>query len=536
MKTSKPGVSIRTAVVGLAVMVMISLHFGFDLAIFIPIEPVESVAYGRNMNDRKNTCIATKIRQILNHYSSLKTIRKWGCHRTEAPLIFVHIGKSGGGTIRARFAASARRYSRMTTEWRHPDRDKHVYPILSKFPNGTYGIMKGKFCNSKNRHFRMSSMKSFHQEGYEGLYDCQATTPIGRSVGCPSFWFKDDNCDGCKDMNAPECNTVYVGHNFLGNELHWLPAPILQKWWMQHWSPVFDNSEFDKGMKSIAVGGRDPIWCPLRNRTRTIRRRDVLGGPRVKTLHGVCTRVLSSRMDTLFHSSWEEYNFTHTNYAPFYASLPVHRTVLLREPFAWLLSRFFWNKNFRSDFKCDDMVNATYLDPKSIALADNGWIYRMALEHLFYLCGEECMNRYEKGEMKLHTIEEQAEANLRHSFSVVGLLNETKSFYDMVTARIQYVNMSLNPHVWGDRHTSAIWDIKEHGRCSKLYTKNETFRQAVRDASPHFSAVERLYYIGVEVNRFQQEELEQCRSDPIEENSRSVWDEILPDDALRLPC
>jgi hypothetical protein len=28
---------------------------------------------------------------------------------------------------------------------------------------------------------------------------------------------------------------------------------------------------------------------------------------------------------------------------------------------------------------------------------------------------------------------------------VVGLLNETDTFYDMVTTRIAYVNMSLNP-------------------------------------------------------------------------------------------
>ena len=30
---------------------------------------------------------------LLSQYSDLTTIRKWGCHRNESPLIFVHIGK-----------------------------------------------------------------------------------------------------------------------------------------------------------------------------------------------------------------------------------------------------------------------------------------------------------------------------------------------------------------------------------------------------------------------------------------------------------
>jgi hypothetical protein len=51
-----------------------------------------------------------------------------------------------------------------------------------------------------------------------------------------------------------------------------------------------------------------------------------------------------------------------------------------------------------------------------------------------YLCGEECVNRYDMGEIDLADIERQAEANLRHSFSVVGLSNETGEFYDMITA------------------------------------------------------------------------------------------------------
>ena len=46
--------------------------------------------------------------------------------------------------------------------------------------------------------------------------------------------------------------------------------------------------------------------------------------------------------------------------------------------------------------------------------------------------------------------------------------------------------------------------------CKELYPKNETFWEHIHSSSlPAFAVVERIYYIGVEVNRFQKEELAQ---------------------------
>lgn len=70
--------------------------------------------------------------------------------------------------------------------------------------------------------------------------------------------------------------------------------------------------------------------------------------------------------------------------------------------------------------------------------------------------------------------------------------------------------MSYNPSVLGPRHSSTVYDRDEHKRCTEVYLKNETFRQKLRFASPHFSALERLYGVSVLVNRFQLEELRQC--------------------------
>jgi hypothetical protein len=137
-----------------------------------------------------------------------------------------------------------------------------------------------------------------------------------------------------------------------------------------------------------------------------------------------------------------------------------------------------------------------------------GWAYSYCLEYILYLCGEDCLNRYEHGMITLEEMETQAASNLRQSFSVVGLLHETDNFYEMVTSRIQYVNMSLNPSVTGAKHASK--KNKETTRCSDLY-KNATFQEVFKQKLPLLDILDRLYKVGVEVNRFQQKELQQCQ-------------------------
>jgi hypothetical protein len=418
-----------TVVVVLFLLVFFSLRQ--DLSAYIP---PELSLYTSAQIPKGNRYIA--------QYSNLTSIRQWGCHRPETPLIFVHIGKSGGGTIRARFAAAAENFTRSSHEgWKRPTEDNHYYPVLSNFSNGTQVIQRGRFCTSKNRHYRMPKMRRFTNNGYEGIFDCHATTPLGRMIGCPSFWFENDGCGGCTDINAPDCHTVYVGHNYFGNELHWLPAPYIQNWWNKNWASVVPFPEVKNGLRSISVGTTDPIWCTRHNKSRTTKRNDVLAGRQRRESHTECSKDISNRMDAWFRASWKAIVPNSTsmdkNYAPIYASMPLHRTVLLREPFSWLVSRFFWDSVYRTNYKCDDIEKATYFNPLSLNHSESGWVYQMALEHLFYLCGEDCINRYETGEINLNDIERQAEANLRHSFSVVGLLNETASFYEMVTTRIQ---------------------------------------------------------------------------------------------------
>jgi hypothetical protein len=75
--------------------------------------------------------------------------------------------------------------------------------------------------------------------------------------------------------------------------------------------------------------------------------------------------------------------------------------------------------------------------------------------------------------------------------------------------------MSNNPHVIGPTH--ATMKTAEQRRCTNKFRTNETLRGSFRAALPHFEALERLYHVGVEVNRFQTKELSQCMSNPMPE-------------------
>jgi len=239
------------------------------------------------------------------------------------------------------------------------------------------------------------------------------------------------------------------------------------------------------------------------------------------------------------------------NWSPLYASMPVLRSTMIREPISWLLSKFFWHKFDDGDVVCDDVTAATqftegafefslreqtYISPEienhggkdygmnyfdsledrddkvstpngDRVSAPHGWANRFAMQYILYLCGEDCAARWEMGAGDLDQIEAQAASNLRHSFAVVGLLNETETYYEMLSTRVTYLDTSRNQNVTGSNHKSG--GRKEKRRCSSEY-KDPSFRQKMIESSREVAALVRLYDIGVEVNRFQLEELRSC--------------------------
>lgn len=185
------------------------------------------------------------------------------------------------------------------------------------------------------------------------------------------------------------------------------------------------------------------------------------------------------------------------------------------------MSKYFWQFKKESNTTCDNIQDAVHGLPSQQLprtqkfntqysdLREPGWLTEFVRTYLMFLCGEDCAVRYATGRANLDDIERQAEENLRHSFAVVGLLTEMDSFYQMVNARVQYMDTTLNTDVAGGEHSTK--QSGEAERCKKRF-KDPEFQQQLLEASPELRALNRLYHVGIEVNRFQKEELQQCSS------------------------
>jgi hypothetical protein len=564
-------------------------------------------------------------------------IRSWGCRLTQTPLIYIHIGKSGGGQVRARFAASSNNLEELLERQQQEERklqqlqqqqqqqqqqlqqkdensknmtkakailaaanwfrhaNNRAYFVVQEEDDSTESSSltntnkKVYFCNSRHTNFRVHAI-----EMYEGTATCHATTPLGQAVACPEqierMIATNDGCHGCGDATSPHCRVLYLGHNLLGNELHWLPAQYLMQWWQsspwgreQQRSQILDNDDdsMHSYLKMLMPG--DGAWCPSYNLSRPTRQQqqqqDIdsvylkCSMPLAHAVDEMATRAVleaqqrkrhsqqqQRRMPRLITSQARLYkhqppraisqldNNMFMDWSSVYASLPVLRTTILREPFSWLVSRFFWHGN-DNYFSCNDIDAAAAGDHQQ---QDNGgqqqddddddddacqihqthgrgWANRYALLYIFYLCGEDCAARYELScsssndrsghhgkqtsrRLLLAQMEQQAANNLRQSFAVVGLLNETEIFYDMVASRVQYMSKMASPsplleHDQDRRHSTE--GGKEQQRCKALYQKNVTFQNELMNRSPALAALHRLFHIGVQVNRFQIQELKQ---------------------------
>jgi len=156
-------------------------------------------------------------------------IRSWGCDpRNETPFVFVHIGKAGGGTVRARLAASAMNYSR-GSNWRGYEQDQAYYypvPVAGGGNHNISDIRKAKMINSKMVNWLPPSLVEYHGDfEFEKWGPCGATTPLGQAIACPMTSHNHPYC------NSSRCDLVYMGHNVIGSELHWLPTDYLVDWW-----------------------------------------------------------------------------------------------------------------------------------------------------------------------------------------------------------------------------------------------------------------------------------------------------------------
>jgi hypothetical protein len=359
------------------------------------------------------------------------------------------------------------------------------------------------------------------------------------------------------------CDTIYVSHNNMGGELTWLPPRYLKEHWWDHspwktkssdneqlekyWVSLLSDRKFRKGniwntadLKNRLMGlgifldddydslDHSQRWCPAGYKG--------IGGskPQIqydrpkrtdgrwesnKSRYINCTKPIGEDVDRVFREFWRDEMVQNgnnmnvdmnmnapdnANYSPIYASMPVHRVTMLREPFSWLISKFFWDSRIWIGNKCYNISFPTHENPTM------GWVELYSYRYLFYLCGYDCETRFENKFITLEGIEAQAADNLRNSFSVVGLLHESDAFYEMLHKRLDYLDLVKDPDEFlelkAQRHDT---EHRIKTRCKKLFGK-EKFRERLREAVPVFAALERVYNVGVEVFEFQKAELSQC--------------------------
>ena len=320
-----------------------------------------------------------------NYVNYRKEIRKWGCSRQDTPFIFVHIGKSGGGSIRARLAASSLNYNK---DQRWQSNEGSYYPIRDD-QNRT--IAAARFCSSCSMNSRPSRQGSF-----EKTIICHASSPIGQAVGCPEPLIRQEErkkgFGGECRPSMDTCHVVYVGHNLFGSEMHWLPSGYLKKWWTSTWSD--DNPETDAVLPLFDKLHANSSWC------------DVSGDHRPATLQiyddvydkcSVPNQRIADAKAALTVA--RKLALDHVNdWSPVYASMPVLRAVLIRNPFSWLMSKYAWHFKKKHEPICHNLNRSIYdqardlqdARPNLIEMDDPtpGWIPRMSLGYILYLCGE----------------------------------------------------------------------------------------------------------------------------------------------------
>ena len=186
----------------------------------------------------------------------------------------------------------------------------------------------------------------------------------------------------------------------MGNELHWLPSKYLSSWWQSNFHFRKDESKensilIQNHLESLSEGNKS--WCNTNNVDFGMLERP-FSPKQYDKIYSICAAKLQSSLDKVSFES-----FTHElrpgqfftvgsmDWSPIYASLPVIRTTVVREPFSWLVTRFFWtNRQKNLELKCLEVDFATVEedDRSFYGVLGKGWANRYALQYLFYLCGE----------------------------------------------------------------------------------------------------------------------------------------------------
>ena len=307
-------------------------------------------------------------------------IRRWSIRPlSQTPLMVLHIGKCGGGSVTLALRALFRSYN-----WSVP-----LFPRTTRAQADRHdGGAAPKRSPKRHVKFAEHSIPGVcHPSAanlsvcpkYAGRQWCNAVTPLGMALSCGLGAAKDmrHEMNGCaRHGNGTNCDLVTTTHMLLGAELNVLPLASIKKTALDFdpsVAPIIDSKMIDPMIQTASKQSSLPA-----------------------ALDRQVQRTLSARGAT---------------FSSFYSMLPAMRTVVTREPFSFLASMHDWS-NIKADCTGHQIE----------------WAEKTALTYMMTLCGLDCPGRLAEGLATVRELERQAHDHLKQSFAVVGLLNNYSQF------------------------------------------------------------------------------------------------------------
>jgi len=105
---------------------------------------------------------------------------------------------------------------------------------------------------------------------------------------------------------------------------------------------------------------RNKTWCPAGYEPTTSLRGTFYDRSPVPVkkhelnIYTKCGKPIAENADRIFKRMMNGA----TNFAPIYASMPLHRVTMLRDPWSWIISYYFWHTKIKNwaGIKCDNIT------------------------------------------------------------------------------------------------------------------------------------------------------------------------------------
>ena len=379
-------------------------------------------------------------------------IRRWGTRPlSQTPLMVLHIGKCGGGSVTMEMRALYQSYNWSvslfpgTTRAQADSPDGGAAPMRS--PKRHVTLLEHSIpgvCHPSAANLSVCPK-------YAGRQWCTAVTPLGMALSCGLGAARDKRHEmhGCaRHGNGTKCDLVTTTHMLLGAELNMLPLASIKKTALD-----FDPSLAPIIDPMIQNGGKQPSLLAALDRQ--------------------VQRTLKARGAT---------------FSSFYSLLPAMRTVMTREPFSYIASVHDWH-NVKASCSGHQIE----------------WAEKFALSYMMVLCGLDCPGRLAEGLATMRELERQADDNLKQSIAVVGLLNNFSQFVSMVRKRFTYTaTFGL--------HSTKGQPRRSHSSSKSSQCKTELMDPSTRarwiNQSSGMQMLLRLHETAVRVNHVQRSELQ----------------------------